>query len=80
MNWKLRLRNRATLIALCGMTLSLIYTICGLLNITPKISESEIANIIAIIIELLCALGIITDPTTKGIKDSEIAMTYQEPR
>ncbi len=29
---------------------------------------------------VLAILGVVTDPTTSGIGDSELAMTYEEPK
>jgi phi LC3 family holin len=28
----------------------------------------------------LCILGVVNDPTTSGVSDSEQALTYQEPK
>ena len=32
------------------------------------------------VVELLVLLGVVTDPTTKGVTDSEQAMTYEQPK
>ena len=37
-------------------------------------------NVAGIAVNMLCMLGIVVDPTTKGVKDSEQAMRYTEPR
>ncbi|MBU9735810.1 phage holin [Diplocloster agilis] len=79
-NWKVRIQNKTTLTAIIMATIALIYQICGLMGIVPPIAESELVKTAGMIINLLVLLGIVTDPTTAGIKDSRQAMTYEEPR
>lgn len=78
-NWKLRLQNKATLTAIVLSLISLIYQVLGLFNVIPPISESEVVNIVGMIINLLVLLGVVIDPTTEGIDDSIRAMNYEEP-
>lgn len=80
LNWKLRIKNKATLTALCVTIIAFVYQIFGMLEIAPSVSESEVTNLAAMVINLLAMLGIIVDPTTKGLGDSEQAMNYDEPR
>ena len=80
LNWKLRIKNKATLTALCVTIIAFVYQILGMLEIAPSVSESEVTNLVAMVINLLAMLGIIVDPTTKGLGDSEQAMEYEEPR
>ena len=80
LNWKLRIKNKATLTALCVTIIAFVYQILGVLEIAPSVSESEVTNLVAMVINLLAMLGIIVDPTTKGLGDSEQAMNYDEPR
>lgn len=80
LNWKLRIKNKATLTALCVTIIAFVYQILGMLEIAPSVSESEVTNLVAMVINLLAMLGIIVDPTTKGLGDSEQAMNYDEPR
>lgn len=72
-NWKLRLQNKATLFAIIGAIVACVYQILGVIGIAPTISESEIVNIVGVILNLLVALGVIIDPTTPGIGDSTLA-------
>ncbi len=78
-NWKLRVQNKATLTALIVSLVSLVYQILGLFNVVPSVSESQLVEIIGIIINILTALGIIVDPTTSGFTDSRRALTYDKP-
>ena len=73
MNFKLRLLNKATLISIASLIVSTIYQILGLLGIVPSISEDMVTQGIGILLNIVFAVGIITDPTTPGVKDSELA-------
>lgn len=79
MNWKLRLQNKTTLIALIAAAVSLVYQILGICGVVPRVSEDTIMTVAGTIINALCLLGIVVDPTTKGIADSERAMNYDAP-
>ena len=78
-NWKLRLQNKATLIALCATVIAFVYQVLGFLGIVPSISESEVTNLVTLAINLLAGLGIIVDPTTAGLGDSKKALEYDCP-
>lgn len=80
MNWILRFKNKPVLFALAASVVALIYQVLGILGITPSVSESEVTNIVGLVINLLVMLGIVTDPTTAGVKDTTQVMEYTEPR
>ena len=78
--WKLRLQNKATLIALVTAVIAFIYQALGIAGIVPAISESQIVECAGMLINILAMLGIVTDPTTAGVSDSEQALAYSEPK
>lgn len=57
-----------------------VYTILGAFDVVPAVSENDIVNIITSIITALATLGVLIDPTTKGISDSDLAMSYEKPK
>lgn len=75
-NWKARFKNKAFLVIFATTIVAFVYQMLGLFGIVPKVSEELIIELIGIIINLLVALGIVIDPTTEGISDSDRAMTY----
>ena len=79
MNWKLRLQNKTTLIALIAAAVSLVYQILGICGVVPRVSEDTIMTVAGTLINAFCLLGIVVDPTTKGIAGSERAMNYDKP-
>lgn len=78
-NWKLRLQNKVTLYALIALALSFIYQLLAIFGIIPKVEMKQILDLVSILLEILAGLGIIVDPTTHGIHDSEMAMGYAMP-
>lgn len=72
-NWKLRFQNKTILAAIIGAVVACVYQILGFVGVVPSISESDVINIIGLILNLLVALGVIVDPTTPGINDSALA-------
>ena len=79
MNWKLRFKNKATLIAIVAAAVAFVYQILGILHIVPPITKEQVMQVLGIIINILVGLGILVDPTTAGISDSARALTYSEP-
>nr|DAN58478.1 MAG TPA: holin [Caudoviricetes sp.] len=72
-NLKLRLKNKVTLAAL----ISAVFIMLGQFGLEIPHNIQEGVNTLLMILVLL---GIVTDPTTKGVADSERALTYNEPR
>ena len=79
-NWKLRFQNKTTLVAIIMQAVTLIYAVLAMVGVTPGIGEDQITNVLYILVELLCLLGIVVDPTTKGMSDSGNAMMYTQPK
>lgn len=79
-NWRLRVKNRATFISMIVTGIGLIYQILGSVGVVPKISEDLSVQIAGYVINFLAFAGIIVDPTTEGVGDSDIALKYVEPR
>lgn len=79
MNLKLRLKNKATLAALIAAAVAFIYQILGIVGVVPAVAQNDVLQAVGIILNLLAALGIITDPTTAGVGDSARALTYNAP-
>lgn len=78
-NWKLRLQNKASLIAIVTTVISFVYFILDAFGIVPKFDKDLIVKAALALIDILALLGIVVDPTTKGIADSDRAMNYDKP-
>ena len=72
-NWKLRFKNKATLLAVAS-TVILLAQQLGL-----KLPDN-VADVVNTFLTLLVLLGVVNDPTTAGIKDSDNALQYSNPK
>lgn len=80
MNFILRLKNKATLTALVGAILLFIKQITEAFGVDLSAEIEQVSGLIGAIITFLVGIGVVTDPTTTGVKDSGIAKTYTKPR
>lgn len=78
-NWKVRLKNPVFWLTAVPSLVALVYTVLGLLEIAPPVSESEVVQMSSAFIALLTTLGVLVDPTTKGVCDSTRALDYDTP-
>ena len=81
-NWMVRAKNKAFWIALVPAVLLLIQVIAAVFGYTINMGElgDKLIAVVNALFAVLAILGIVTDPTTKGITDSEQALTYTEPK
>lgn len=79
-NLLLRLQNKVTLVALLTALITLGYQLLGLFDVVPKINQNELSNVVMMAVNILVTLGIVVDPTTKGIGDSVEALGYNQPK
>ena len=80
MNFILRLKNKATLTAIVGAILLFIKQITEAFSVDLSEQIEQVSGLIGAIITFLVGIGVVTDPTTVGVKDSGIAQTYSNPR
>ena len=80
-NWKVRLKNRAFWIAIIPALALLGKQVLELFGVNVDFTNisKELLGIIETIFVILAIVGVITDPTTAGISDSERALGYSEP-
>lgn len=75
-NLKARLQNKTFVITSATLLITFIYQIFALTGIVPKISEDSVVELVSLTVNMLAVLGVLVDPTTEGINDSDRAMTY----
>jgi phi LC3 family holin len=79
-NWKVRFRNKVWLTMFITFLISTVYQLLAMFDIAPVITQDNVVQAVAMILQLLSLLGVVVDPTTKGLSDSTRAMTYEEPK
>lgn len=79
-NWKVRLRNKQFWIATIALLAALANQIAAVFGQDITVYSEQATEIAETILLILSGIGIIVDPTTKGVKDSKQAMEYTEPK
>lgn len=79
-NWKVRLRSGPFWVGLISLVLTFVYTVLNMAGIVPQFEQKQMMDIVVMLLQILALIGVLSDPTTKGIEDSEQAMTYKEPK
>jgi len=81
-NWKVRIKNRAFWLAIIPAVLVLIQAVAAVFGFTLDLGEvgNNLIAVVNAVFLVLSILGIVNDPTTKGITDSDLAMTYETPK
>lgn len=81
-NWTVRLKNKTFWLALIPAVLLLVQVIAAVFGYQLDIGDlgNKLLDVVNALFAVLAILGIVTDPTTAGVKDSEQAMTYIEPK
>ena len=81
-NWKVRINNKLFWIAFIPAMLMLIQSVANVFGFTIDLSmiESNLLDVVESAFLVLGIVGIIADPTTSGIGDSENALTYDTPK
>lgn len=80
-NWKVRIKNKAFWLALIPAVLVLVQVCAAPFGYNWDFAglQQQLIAIVNALFVLLSVLGIVIDPTTHGIGDSERAMGYEEP-
>ena len=78
-NWKVRFRNRVWLAGFIAAIVSFVFVLLEMFEVVPGVSENAIMNGVHALLTILTAMGVLVDPTTKGVGDSERALEYEEP-
>lgn len=81
-NWKVRLRNKNFWITIIPALLLLAQVVASVFGYTLDLGElgGKLLAVVNAVFAVLTILGIVTDPTTEGVSDSALAMTYKTPK
>lgn len=81
-NWLVRIKNKNFWIAVIPAALLLVQVVLEVFGVSIDIGDlgNKLLAVVNASFAVLSILGIVTDPTTKGISDSEQAMTYIKPK
>ena len=79
-NWKVRLQSGSWWMGIISAVVVAVFAVLKLCKVDLPVTADEIMNAATLILMIPAAIGIISDPTTKGVSDSQQALTYDEPK
>ena len=78
-NWKVRFKNKTWLTMFLGLIVGFAFNMMKLFEVVPVVTENFVMNVIGEVLTFLGLIGVLVDPTTVGVGDSNRAMSYEEP-
>lgn len=81
-NWRVRFANKTFWLSLIPAVLLLVQVIAAVFGIRLDMGDlgNKLLAVVNALFAVLAILGVVNDPTTAGVSDSEQALTYTEPK
>ena len=81
-NWKVRFKNINFWLTVIPALLLLIQVVAAVFGFELDLGDlgSKLLAVVNAVFGLLAIIGVVNDPTTAGMKDSGLAMTYDSPK
>lgn len=81
-NWMVRMRNKAFWATFIPAVLLLIQVIAAVFGYDLEFGDfgNRLLAVVNAVFGVLAILGIVNDPTTGGVTDSDQALTYTKPK
>lgn len=78
----MRIKNKAFWLSLIPALLLLIQAVAYVFGFSLDLSEmgDKLLAVVNALFAVLAILGVVTDPTTAGLSDSNLAMMYEKPK
>lgn len=80
-NWKVRLKNPNFWLSIIPAVLLVVQTMAAVLGLELELTgvQEKLLAVFNALFSLLAVLGVVNDPTTAGLSDSQRAMGYEVP-
>lgn len=81
-NWLVRIKNKNFWITIIPAFLLLVQVVAAVFGFRLDLGDlgNKLLAVVNAAFGVLAILGVVTDPTTKGVSDSDQAMTYDKPK
>lgn len=81
-NWKVRIKNKAFWLSFIPALLLLVQVVASVFGFSLDLSglSAKLLDVANAAFAVLAILGVVADPTTAGVADSEQVMAYAEPK
>lgn len=80
-NWKVRVKSKIFWVSLISALLLFVQSCLAVFGIELKVDAlgESLTVVVNSLFTLLAVLGVVTDPTTEGLSDSQRALSYDQP-
>ena len=80
-NWIVRIKNKNFWLAIIPALLLLAQVVAAVFGVELDLGDigNKLLDVVNAAFGVLAILGIVTDPTTHGLNDSDRALTYDKP-
>ena len=78
-NWRVRFKNKIWLGSFLSLIVSFVYSMLSMFDVFPDVTKNSVIELLNPVLTFLGLIGVLVDPTTAGLGDSERAMGYSEP-
>lgn len=79
-NWKVRMKSGSWWLGIISAVVTAVFAILQLCNVELPVTAEQVLQAATLVLMIPAAIGITTDPTTKGVSDSAQAMAYDAPK
>lgn len=81
-NWRVRFSNKQFWLSFIPAILLLAQVVSAVFGYTLDLGDlgNRLLAVVNALFAVLALLGVVTDPTTTGVSDSQQAMTYDKPK
>ena len=81
-NWTVRIKSKNFWLAIIPAVLLLIQVVAAVFGFALDLGDlgNKLLAVVNAAFAVLAILGIVVDPTTAGLKDSQAALTYTAPK
>ena len=81
-NWRVRFKNKNFWLSFIPAVLLLVQVTANVFGFNFDFGDlgNKLIAVVNAVFVVLSLLGVVTDPTTAGVSDSERALTYTQPK
>lgn len=81
-NWLVRIKNKAFWMAIIPAVLLLVQAVAAIFGLQLNFSDlqGKLLEVVNAVFVVLTIIGVVNDPTTAHLSDSDRALTYTEPK
>ena len=79
-NWKVRLQHKPFWVALIALLIVLANQVASIFHVDITVYNEQVTDITETVLSILGLLGVVIDPTTSGLSDSNKALRYNKPK